>query len=117
NWKVIQNLLDNRFKEKGMDDANWWNTQAWDVYEKCDDPALIESAITWIHAVCEKDRDYNYLDTYAALLFKAGKLQEAEAKAKEAIEVGKAAGNKVEGTEKLLEKIQEALQKKETPSR
>lgn len=107
-WKQVKSLLDKRFAEKGMDDANWWNTQAWDVYEADTDADLLNSALVWIDAVCQQAKDYNYLDTYAALLKKAGKLDEAEKKALEAIEVGKANGNKVGGTEKLLEEIRKA---------
>ncbi len=107
-WKQVKSLLDTRFTEKGMHNADWWNTQAWDVYEQSEDSNLIASALVWIEAVCEHTKDYNYLDTYAALLKKAGKLDKAEKKALEAIELGKAKGNKVEGTEKLLEEIRKA---------
>lgn len=107
-WKQVKSLLDERFKDKGMDDAMWWNTQAWEVYEKSEDQALIQSALTWIDAVCKANKDYNYLDTYAALLKKSGKLDEAEKKALEAIELGKANGNNVSGTEKLLKEISDA---------
>ncbi|TNE81378.1 MAG: DUF255 domain-containing protein [Bacteroidetes bacterium] len=107
-WAEVKSLLDKRFADKGMDDANWWNTQAWDVYENSNDEALLASALTWIDAVCKENKDYNYLDTHAALLKKAGKLDEAEKKAEEAIEVGKANGNNVLGTVKLLDEIRKA---------
>ncbi|MFN7311962.1 MAG: hypothetical protein ACK5UI_00630 [Bacteroidota bacterium] len=56
-----------------------------------------------------KKPTYNYFDTYAALLYKTGKLEEARVQAKFAIKIGKADGEKTAETEKLLTGIEQAL--------
>lgn len=113
NWKEVNRQLSKLFKEKGIDDAAAWNEECWAIYEKADDPVLIEQALIWIDAVVEKDPAYMYIDTYAALLFKANKLEEAKQKAEEAIRIGKVTNKKVGETEALLKKIEAALAARE----
>ena len=64
------------------------------------------------NCVLVKEPSYVYIDTYAALLYKTGKLSEAKAQAKLAIKVGKADGEKTTETEKLLMQIEDALANK-----
>jgi len=59
--------------------------------------------------VLVKKPTYNYFDTYAALLYKTGRLEEARIQAKFAIKIGKAEGEKTAATEKLLTGIEQAL--------
>jgi hypothetical protein len=49
--------------------------------------------------------DFNSMDTYASLLFKAGELEQSEKWAIKAIAVGEASGSDVSGTKDLLERI------------
>lgn len=111
NWKEVNRLLSALFKEEGAENTNFWNQKCWDIYEKADDSLLVQNALIWIDEVVKIDPDYNHIDTYAALLFKAGKLEEAEDKAMQAIGVGKQGNKNVKETEALLLRIQEARQR------
>lgn len=112
-WTSYRKIMADYFKEKGMHNANFWNSQAWEVYEKSDDTLLIKDALVWIEQAAGESGDYSHLDTYAALLFKAGRLEEAKGKAELAISTGKAGGKNVQGTEELLEKIENAIAEKQ----
>ncbi len=110
NWKKLDQMLSAKYKEEGIEPVSFWNQKCWDIYEKSNDTALIAKAIGWIAEVCKVDDDYNHLDTYAALLYKAGELAAAKEMAEVAITKGKAENLKVEGTEELMEKINKALE-------
>jgi thioredoxin-related protein len=84
------------------------NGLCWDLYTGCDDQDVLKKATTWMKEVVEEEPTYAYLDTYAALLYKTGAYKEAESWANKAIKTGKAENEKVEDTEKLLEKIKAA---------
>ncbi|HCS20142.1 MAG TPA: hypothetical protein DIW47_06200 [Bacteroidetes bacterium] len=113
NWRQVNHLLSKRFKDKGIENTDSWNEECWYIYENVNDSQLIKLALVWMDSVVKINPDFNYLDTYAALLFKAGKLKEAELKAKEAIASGKAANKNVSETEALLEKIKAAIAARE----
>lgn len=81
------------------------NEWSWAVYEGCNDQTVIAKAIRWMTPVVEHKEEYATMDTYAALLFKAKRIPEAKKYATRAIELGKAAGEKTEETEKLLKKM------------
>jgi len=78
------------------------NDVAWDMYENCNDQTLLASAVEWMKDVVAVAPEYAYLDTYAALLYKTKEYKAAEEWAVKAIEVGKAANEKVLETENLL---------------
>ena len=69
-------------------------------------------AIGWMSDVVKLDPQYMYLDTYAALFFKAGKYDEALTWADKAISVGKDNDEDVEETKGLRDKIQAAKEGK-----
>lgn len=110
NWSKLNKLLTAKYKKDGIQPVTYWNQKCWDIYEQSNDSALIIKAIDWIAEVCQEDDDYNYLDTYAALLYKSGNLVAAKEMAGVAINKGKAENLKVKGTEELLEKINKALE-------
>jgi tetratricopeptide (TPR) repeat protein len=83
------------------------NSYAWNIYLHVEDKDLAKKAAGWMEKVIAEEPSYAYLDTYAAVLYKAGELKKAEKFAKKAIEVGKKDGEKVEETEALLKKIRE----------
>jgi thioredoxin-related protein len=82
------------------------NDLAWSLYEHCDNRDLLNMATTWMQPVIAKEPVYMYLDTYAALLHKTNRKEEAKKYALEAIETGKKSGADVSETEKLLKKIE-----------
>ncbi|MCC7533561.1 MAG: thioredoxin family protein [Bacteroidia bacterium] len=107
---TIDEYLNNK-KEKS--NVSIINETAWNLYLHCNDTGVLTKAITWMHDfVLLNDPLYMYIDTYAALLYKTGKLNEAKAQAILAIKVGKADNENTEETEKLLDKIKLQLQSK-----
>jgi len=87
---------------------NSLNSHSWNIYKKIDNKELVKKAVGWMAEVVEEEANYMYVDTYAALLFKDGQLDEAEKQAELAIKIGKESGEKVGDTEKLLKEIRKA---------
>ena len=106
-WKNMAIQVD-KFIERNGYEGGSLNDWSWTVYEKCDDAEVIKKAVGWMKPVIEKQPEYAPMDTYAALLYKAGNYTEAKTFAQKAIELGKAAGDKTEETEALLKKIEAA---------
>lgn len=111
-WKKYSEAIESLIKIKGELGAGETNSICWNLYEKCDDMAVLNKAVGWMKQTTEKDAQYMYLDTYAALLYKTKNYEEAEKTAKAAIEKGKANGENIKETEELLEKIRKAKSKK-----
>lgn len=84
------------------------NNYSWTIYLNADDKVVLDRTISWMKRVVELDPQYMYLDTYAALLFRIGDFDAALDWAEKAIQVGKKAGEKVEETEELRDKIKAA---------
>jgi thiol-disulfide isomerase/thioredoxin len=93
-----------------MDDANTLNSIAWSYYENIDDKEMLLKAGTLAKRSIELESMYANNDTYAAILYKLGKKDEAEKAAVKAIELAKAEGSDFTETTELLKKI-EQLQK------
>jgi hypothetical protein len=94
------------FIEKyGKDDAGLLNNIAWSFYENISDKAMLEKAAEWSKHSTELHLDYPAMDTYASILFKMGKKQEARTAAEKAIELAKQSGDDPQSTRELLEKI------------
>ncbi len=88
------------------------NGICWKLYENLNDILKIRTAASWMEKYTMEEQDYAFIDTYAALLFKSKQYTKAEKMAELAIKKGKKNGDKVEETEKLLEKIHLELKKK-----
>ena len=86
------------------------NALAWGIYEDEYDES-IKLGIKLVKRAIEIQEKYSFLDTYAALLYKYGKLDDARKMANYAIEVAKEKNKDFSDTEKLLEKIEEADKK------
>jgi thioredoxin-related protein len=84
------------------------NEYSWTIYEKSDDMEAMKVACEWMGKVVKMDPNYAYLDTYAAVLYKSGRAEEALKVADRAIEVGKKTDENVKETEVLREKILKA---------
>jgi len=80
------------------------NDYAWTIFEKCDDMACVEKALSWSkQSVAANDKDHAFIDTYANLLYKAGKKKEAiewETKAKDI-----ATGDDAKGYQATIDKM------------
>jgi thiol-disulfide isomerase/thioredoxin len=88
-----------------QDDASTLNSIAWRFYESVDDLKMLENAAKWSKRSTELDNIYAYNDTYAAVLYKLGKKDEAKQAAEKAIELAKKSGEDYKETEALLKKI------------
>ena len=53
------------------------NSFAWAIFENCDDPACVESALAWSKKSLEAEENPMLIDTYANLLHKLGRTKEA----------------------------------------
>jgi thiol-disulfide isomerase/thioredoxin len=96
------------FIEKyGMQNAGLLNNTAWFYYENIDDKTQLEKATRWAKLACDQENTYSNNDTYAALLYKLKKKDEAKLVAEKAIEMAKKEGTDYAETEKLLAKINE----------
>jgi thioredoxin-related protein len=105
NWRAMANEVD-VFIAKNGHKSDYLNDWSWTVYEKCDDEVVIKKAIEWMGKVIDEKPEYATMDTYAALLFKGKQTQQAKIYAQKAIDIGKAAGEKTDETEKLLKEIE-----------
>ncbi len=109
NWKKFGDEVDKFIALKGYVYDNAINEWSWEVFQKCNDNTVVQKAISWMKPVIETKQQYAYMDTYAALLYKAKRWTDAKTYAQKAIELGKKEGQKTESTEallKLLEKRQ-----------
>lgn len=53
------------------------NSFAWTVFQNCDDMACVASALDWSKKSFADNNEHQFMDTYANLLYKAGKKKEA----------------------------------------
>jgi thioredoxin-related protein len=82
------------------------NEFSWSIYEKGEGADALNNAIYAMGKITkDPSAEWAHLDTYAALLYKAGRIKDAQVAAERAIEGGKASGADVKETEALLEKI------------
>lgn len=90
-----------------MPDANPDNINdiVWTMIDNISDTKLLTSVAQWQQKSIEKQENYSYLDTYANLLYKLGRIDEAKQVINKAIEVAKKNGDSTESVEELLTKI------------
>ena len=81
------------------------NSVAWNFYENISDKTLLAKAEGWAKHSVELQPGYFNCDTYAAVLYKLGKKQEAQAAAEKAIELAQKDGADSGSTQELLDKI------------
>ncbi len=86
-----------------------YNNVAWKMYRECDSPKHLAWAADLMKKVTDQKPVWEFVDTYAALLFKTGKLKEAEKQALRAIELGSRAGANIDSTRALLTRIREKM--------
>lgn len=108
NWKSYNQCINKQMNIDPDMSGETINEIAWDIYKDCNDTAVILDAVKWMDEVVKKAPEYNSMDTYAALLYKAKKYNEARKEALMAIDLGKAKNLDVSSTEKLLEEIKSA---------
>lgn len=73
--------------EKSEDHAGSLNQIGWNLYEKSDSEYALNSARKWMKQVVGQHPTYAYFDTYAAILYKLGEKNEAQAAVDKAIQL------------------------------
>jgi thioredoxin 1 len=81
------------------------NSISWTFYENISDKKLLSKATKWAKRSLELHEEYANADTYAALLYKTGKKNEARKAAELAIQLGKKENANYSATQDLLHKI------------
>lgn len=106
-WKQYALLHDADFRKNNFDNPEHIHNVSWDIYENSSDTTTINLAIGWVEIIMKADTSWELHDTYACLLFKAGRLDESEAQAEMAIEMAGKKGLLANDTRDLLERIRE----------
>lgn len=105
NWDAYAEIAQTIAANDEMNDPGTLNQMAWNIYEKNAGTESVYMAIAWMKGVITESPEYAYLDTYAALLFKANMKDEALKYAEKALEEGKATGANTTDTEDLIARI------------
>jgi len=106
-WKEYADIGNSLAMDNLEENAASLNQIAWTLYEKCESNDAVQLAHDWMKDLVESVPEYAYLDTYAAILFKLGKKDEALEAANKAIEIAKETDQDFEGTTELINKINE----------
>ena len=77
-WKYFGTAVSDYMKAYGSDATpEQMNSFAWTVFQNCDDIACVTNALDWSKQSFANNNDHQFMDTYANLLYKAGKKKEA----------------------------------------
>ncbi|MBL4654591.1 MAG: thioredoxin family protein [Bacteroidia bacterium] len=88
------------------DNQHMLNMIAWNFYENIDDKGMLAKAEGWIKKSIEIEKSYANVDTYAAVLYKLGKKEEALKAVDEALSLAKDEEIEAKETQELKEKIE-----------
>lgn len=91
--------------------ADLFNNIAWQIYDQCNDTLAQKQACASMEKICALKEDCNNEDTYAHLLFKLKRYDEAEVETKKAIKIGKKQKEDVQSSEALLADIRKMKKK------
>lgn len=113
NWKYAQIEKTNLFQAAQtyienykMDDAAELNNAAWVIFENSNEMRQVEIAADWSLKSVKLDRNYANTDTYAHLLSRLGREDEAMAMARVSIDLGKKSNEDTRETETLLKQLE-----------
>ena len=73
---------------------NELNSYAWTVFENSSDPTHLSNAANWCQHLLKVDNNPAYIDTYANVLYKAGKKDDAIANEEKAVELAPSSDKK-----------------------
>jgi thioredoxin-related protein len=105
NWPKYFESANMYINVNAYSNTDFVNTICWTLYENVADRQVLNTASEWMKKVTEAEPKYAYLDTYASLLYKAGRNNEAIEYAKLAIAAAKKDGTDSKPTEELLKKL------------
>jgi thioredoxin 1 len=95
--------------DKLWDSSSALNSLAWNAYKTYNDVKILLKAIKIVERSIELEKNYDNVDTHAALLYKTGNYNQALKKAKEAIDIAKNDGFEYSTTTELIENIIEEM--------
>jgi thioredoxin-related protein len=106
NWVEFSSLATNYMKTYGTDmSSNEINSLAWTIFENCNDMACITATLDYSKKTFAENNNPMYIDTYANLLHKAGKTEQAIIWQTKAIELVKKSGEDSLEYEATLDKM------------
>lgn len=91
------------YEKKPLGNSNELNSIAWNFFENVENKEYLKKALAWALESVKLQEGYANLDTVANLYHKLGDKAKTKEYANKAIALGKANGEDVSGTEKLLE--------------
>ncbi len=108
NWEAFadEGLL--RAQGDIKENAYALNDMAWTLYQKCQDIVCLEKSATWMQKVADEAPQYAYLDTYASILFKIDRREDALVIAEKALELGTKEEEDIAATKELIDKLKKA---------
>jgi len=109
NWEGMRQLAEECIDKYYRRYPSVLNSTAWKFYSYIDDASALYKSLKWSEKAVRLSKNRpEYMNTYASLLFKLGKLDEAEIVEQEALARAKAANKPTDVYENLLKKIREA---------
>lgn len=104
-WKAYSKHASAYLGKNEVENYNLLNSIAWTFYEQIDNKKLLKQAEGWAQESIAINSNYHNNDTYAALLYKQGKIDEAYTAAEKAMTIAKYKRQDYTATKKLMEKI------------
>ncbi len=108
-WNVWFTAAKTLAEKYNANDAKFLNSIGWTAFEKIEDPKKLTEAEQWAKKSTEVKADSYNLDTYANLLFKNGKVEQAIAIEKKALEMAKATGEDTKEYENVIAEFEKGL--------
>jgi len=107
-WNEYVSFADD-FLGKYGDNQEIYNSVAWEIVANSQDEKVLNKALDYINKSMSLDKNYGNSDTWANVLYKLKRYKEAEAAAKESIELAKKEKLEYVSTQELLDKIEKDL--------
>ena len=102
NWTDYVAVISKHIKSSQKDAASL-NQAAWKFAAHIDDNNALEDALDWAKTAADMKSEYEYTETYAALLYKLGKKSKALKEGEKAIEQARKQGHDYSTTLRLME--------------
>ncbi|NNC84704.1 MAG: DUF255 domain-containing protein [Bacteroidia bacterium] len=105
NWGKYASTAKSYVPAFAIDDYRELNSIAWAFYENVENEEALTNALGWIETSLKLKSEYSNMDTYAALLYKLGKKEDALNAAHKAMRMAEEEGISAVDTDELIEKI------------
>lgn len=116
NWTGALELFLARKKRRKFDESYTDNFCS-KAYRKSSDTQVLKKCVALMKEVTDRKPEFEYLNSYAYLLYKTGDLKTSEAVLKKAINIGGAAMEDTKNSEKWLKTVQDKINRQKTPGK